>query len=149
MNAKRCKALRAAAGYRNQTATPGTMPFPGIMPHGYQFPVLSRIKKTIRVFSRARGEPRKFVEVDRIANSGTWVRNGNFYSAEPVFMMSKDGTPAFQIMPVSKPGRLNKDQPKGLYRALKKLERKAGLSNIVKGTHDWRRFSPAQQEVVA
>lgn len=149
MNAKRCKALRAAAQYRNQTATPGTMPFPGIMPRGYQFPVLSRIVKEVRVFNRTPNQPRKFVEVKRITNSGTFVRNGNFYSAEPVFMMNKDGTPAMQIMPVSKPGRLNAEQPKGLYRALKRLERKAGLSNIVKGERDWRNFSPAQQEVVA
>lgn len=149
MNAKRAKSLRAAAGYRNQTATPGTMPFPGIMPRGYQFPVLSREPKKVRVLNRVKGKPRKYIEVQRIVNSGTFARNGDRWLAEPVFMRNKDGTPAIQIMPVSKPGRLNAQQPKGIYRELKRLERLIGLANIVKGEHDWRQLSPAQQEVTA
>jgi hypothetical protein len=170
MNAKRAKALRAAAKYRNQTATPGTMPFPGIMPRGYRFPVVNRITKLVRVFSRIKGQPRKFIEVQRIENSGAFSRLGNFYSAEPVWKMAwypkldENGKPvgivvegqgagewgqAFEIMPVSKPGRLNAKQPKGIYRELKRLERKVGLANIIKGEHDWRQMSPEQQEVVA
>lgn len=153
MNSKLCKIFRGqAGGYKNQTSTPGTMPFPGVMPRGYRFPVVSRIS----VNGRPRGcnDRNKRVTVERIVNSGLFSRTGNFYSADPVWKLAwypklgPDGKTvdvviegqgegewgqAFEVMPVSKPGRLNKDQPKGMYRALKRLERKVGLVNIVKG----------------
>lgn len=80
MNEKTAKLLRKVAGYRNQTATPGVMDFPGI----------ARVVKA-PVFI---GGVQKFDD---------------------------EGAPAYEMIPFSKPGKLRAAEPKGVYRAMKKL----------------------------
>lgn len=169
MNQKRAKSLRSAAGYRNQSATPGTMPFPGISKTGRRFPVIETRTAKVKEWSRKLG---KYILVtkERIINAGTFSRTGNFYSADPVWKMQwypkldAEGKPvslgpegkvidgmgegewgeAFGIMPTSLPGRLNGKEPKGLYRALKRLDRKVGIDKV-----DWRGFTQQHREAVA
>ena len=134
MNAKKAKLLRKAAGYRNQTATPGTIPFPGIMPRGFMMPQPTKRTVTAKTWNPA---TRKYEHAPaiRIVNSGAWSRRGKFYMAEPVYDMTIDENgkpvPKFDVMPTTKPGRLNDKQPKGLYRALKRIESKFGLHGLV------------------
>lgn len=141
MNEKRAKALREAAQYRNQSKTPGTMPFPGIFPRGYRLPAVERRTKKVRIFNRTPGQPRKYREVTSIVHSGRIQRVGKFWIPIPVVPMIQDKKTGqmiqkFEIMPVSKPGRLNEKEPKGIYRKLKRLDRKFNIKLLVENIRD-------------
>lgn len=143
------------------------MPFPGINKVGRQFPIVETHKAKVKEWSRKLAMY-IFVTKDRIVNAGTFSRVGNFYSADPVWKMQwypkldKDGKPlslingevvpgqgegewgqAYGIMPTSLPGRLNGKEPKGLYRALKRLDRKVGIDSV-----DWRGLTQQHREAV-
>lgn len=98
MNDKLAKALRKVAEYRQQTATPGIIPFPGIA-RMYQHPIYLRYDGRIPILQM------ETVEVD-----GKTITR-----------------PKTQLVPVVKPVRLDPQCAKGKYRALKRLVRRGTL----------------------
>jgi hypothetical protein len=133
MNGKQAKALRRAAGYRNQTQTPGIMDFPGVarfVKHP-KFETHTAIK-TCYVTLPGDGKPTKVeTEVQRLT-----LRHGKpipVIEANPDYGKPIPGTgglidaeqfrQAFDLVPTSKPGRLRPTEPKGVYRMLKKFFR--------------------------
>jgi len=145
MNAKLAKMLRGAAQYRNQSATPGVMPFPGVA-RLYQHPVfetrdvvkssyvrLPLMDKTTKVFTTVRrlvldnkGRPKQVMETQAIGTVPTFdergVRNGT--NLAPITKAKTD------LVPVSKPARLDSQCPKGVYRGLKRLARRHLLTPL-------------------
>jgi hypothetical protein len=128
VNAKLAKSLRATAGYRNQSATPGTMPFPGVarlythpvyMTHQTRkssFAKLPMIEKVTKVFT-------------------TLTRLKHNHVEKPILEVVTDPktgltTPKTTLVPVSKPARLNAAEPKGVYRGLKRLARKGLIMEL-------------------
>lgn len=143
------------------------MPFPGISKKGRQFPIIETRRVKVKEWSR-KLRLYIFVDRERIVNAGTFSRTGNYYSADPVWKMQwfpkldKEGKPistvdgkvvdgigegewgpAFAIMPTSLPARLNAKQPKGIYRALKRIDRKVGIDKV-----DWRGLTKQHREAV-
>lgn len=135
MNDKIAKALRGAAKYRNQTATPGVIPFPGVA-RMYSHPVyatrqtkkssyikLPLLEKTTKVFTTLT----------------RFVLDGH---GKPIMEMNsqpdpKTGIclPKTELVAVPKPVRLDPQCPKGLYRALKKFARKHTLMTLGTAIH--------------
>ena len=124
MNQGLAKTLRAAAQYRNQSATPGILPFPGVA-RMYKHPVyatrvttktcyhrLPMMDKVTKVFTRV-----KHMVVDR------WGKGVLEMETLP------DGVTRVkeQLVPVTKPARLDPQCAKAKYRALKRLARKGLL----------------------
>jgi len=143
MNGKKAKALRQAAGYRNQTATPGAMDFPGVA----RFVKHPRFEtheavKTSYVFLPGDTKPTKIeTKVRKLAlgpgRQPIMVMEANPNYGKPVEGMpglidAEQFTPAFDLVPNSKPGRLRATEPKGIYRALKKLARRGLLGAAAK-----------------
>lgn len=130
MNDKLAKALRKAAGYRNQSATPGVCPFPGIA-RMYTHPVYStRSTKKSSYIRLPMGE--KFTKVFTTVTRLVLDSRG-----KPVIEMGaqpdpKTGAivPKTNLVPVVKPARLEQQSPKGMYRALKRLARKKMLAGL-------------------
>lgn len=126
MNSKTAKLLRKAAGYRNQTATPGTMPFPGVA-RGYKHPVYATRTARKSSYIYHVGEWLKvFTDVTRMVHN---------HREKPVLEMEvRDGVPQPKeaLIAVSKPGMLNPQQPKGVYRGLKRIERRVGLLRLAR-----------------
>lgn len=89
MNAKKCKELRHATQYRNQTATPGIMDFPGVA-RGVKVPIF----------------------------------------VKGVQQLDSEGQPAYEMQFNSKPGKLRANEPKGVYRAIKKFVRQFGYGAL-------------------
>jgi len=113
MNAKKCKALREAAGYKNASKTGSQMKFPGVAKL-LQFPLVERNPNG------------KIKTSTRKVFTGRWWQNDVYPKRDA------EGKMATDVVPTSKPGRHEMDTPRGKYRALKKLERTVGLDNIVK-----------------
>lgn len=143
MNGKQAKALRRAAGYRNQAATPGVMDFPGVarfVKHP-KFETHEAIK-TSYVFLPGGVKPTKIsTPVQRL----TLGRNRQpipLIEENPDYGKPLPGTDglldaeqfrqAFDLVPNSKPGRLRTNEPKGIYRMLKKLAKRGLLSAAAK-----------------
>jgi hypothetical protein len=143
VNAKLAKMLRGPAQYRNQSATPGVTPFPGIM-RMYRHPVYStRITtktsfirlpmedKVTKVFTRVRhmvvdrwGKP--IVEMVTHSPGTLPVAFGD--DGKPTeFNKHVVVQPKEQVVPVVKPVRLDPTCAKAKYRALKRLGRKGLL----------------------
>jgi hypothetical protein len=152
MNDKQAKLLRKAAGYRNQSATPGIIPFPGIA-RFYLHPVVSKrpavrtsyvrlpldsalTKVKTKVYSVVqfrRNQPVWEMEMTPVFEPtldehGQQVYDSNGQPAtHPVL---RDGQPVMQPrikqaqIPVTKPARLDPRCPKGVYRSLKRLARR-------------------------
>jgi hypothetical protein len=145
MNAKLAKMLRGGAQYRNQSATPGGMPFPGVA-RLYQHPVfetryvikssyvhLPLMDKPTKVFTTVRrlvldnkGRPKQVMETQAIGTVPTFdahgVRNGT--NLKPIVKAKTE------LIPVSKPARLDSQCPKGIYRSLKRLARRRLLKPL-------------------
>lgn len=121
MNAKTCKALRAAAKYKNATATPTERKFPGVG-KVLQFPLVKR------------NENGHVWASNRFVFTGRWWQ----HDVSPVWNVGEDGktTPAFELVPTTKPFRIETDQPRGQYRALKRLNKRVGLANIAAGLRE-------------
>lgn len=135
MNDKLAKSLRHAAGYRQQSATPGVIPFPGVA-RLYSHPVyttrstkkssyvkLPGMEKTTKVFTTltrfvldGRGKP--IMEM----NPKPDPKTGMFL-------------PKTELVPVAKPVRLDPQCPKGLYRALKKFAKQNTLLGLGTAIH--------------
>ena len=126
MNAKLAKTLRAAAGYKNQSSTPGTMPFPGISRKMVRHPVyLSHVVERSEYVPAGGGRWKKILrKVKRMVHSSF---------EKPTLKMVSDVNvpggfrPDEMLVPVTNPGRLDERQPKGIYRALKSLAKRGTL----------------------
>lgn len=128
MNSKTCKRLRAAAGYRNATATPSTMPFPGVA-RMYSHPVYlthyTRKSSYVRL-PLSEKTTKVFTTLERLAHDDR---------ERPVVKMDLDpktglSKPKAALVPVSMPARLNAAEPKGVYRGLKRLARKGLIMEL-------------------
>ncbi len=143
MNGKKAKALRQAAGYRNQTATPGIMDFPGVarfvkhprfemheavktcyiqLPGGAGH---TKVETTVRKLTLGAGR-QPIMAMEANPNYGKPI------DGTPGLIDNERFTPAFDLVPNSKPGRLRATEPKGIYRALKKLARRGLLGAAAK-----------------
>lgn len=133
MNAKLAKALRGAARYRNQSATPGTMAFPGIA-RLYKHPVYETRQTTRTEYvhaGRGRYVKREYT-VTRIAvnNHGSPILAPLAIDWDPKSPTYGQYAPQTALVPATKPARLDPRQPKGVYRALKKLSAKNVLAAL-------------------
>jgi hypothetical protein len=132
MNLKKAKMLRHVAGYRNQSATPGTMPFPGVA-RMYKVPVYSKRTYTRRdgteVTKMVLAGNKPVMEMDIIPPGREPTEfdddgKPTAYNTETIIR------PKYELLPVSKPGRLDSKQPKGVYRQLKKMFKRGTLQQI-------------------
>jgi hypothetical protein len=153
MNLKLATQLRAAAQYRNQSATPGVTPFPGI--HGMvRHPVYASRVTTKTTYERKSHGWTKVLRRERHPVVDRWGKGVLEMQSHPVGTLPtafEDGQPvAFNqhvvmrpkehLVPVTKPVRLDPTCAKGKYRALKRLARKglllktgAAIINSLKG----------------
>lgn len=130
LNAKVCKELRKAAGYINQSKTPGSMPFPGIA-RMYSHPVYTRREKVFTTYEKKGGQMVRVFH-KRIAMN-VMGRKGR---EEFIPMMMEERTdektgkkyqaPKLDLVPVTKPARLV-DCIKASYRDLKRMAREGLL----------------------
>ena len=114
MNGKRAKMLRKAAGYRNQTATPGVMDFPGIA-RAVKVPVFATHEATKTSYEKLPMDThwtKVYTKVRRLDHGP---------DGKPVLVLDADGTPKYQLEALSKPGVLRPTESKGVYRQLKKF----------------------------
>lgn len=126
MNAKKAKMLRRAAGYRNQSKTAGVMDFPGI----------SKAVK-VPVFDTHAAVKTSYVKLpldDHFTKVHTKVQRLTMgRDNKPVMLMETPKPPDFKLEPkyqlvvLSKPGKLRPTEEKGLYRQLKKLAARHGM----------------------
>jgi len=148
MNQKKAKELRHAAGYRNQSRTPGTMPFPGVA-RLYSHPVVER-RQTVKTSYVKLPMESKCTKVRTVVSSIVLdnrqqpvlklVPNPGF--KQPIKLKNERGEEyngpidhrqhivATNLVPVSKMARLDPKEPKGMYRALKKLDRQGLLIGL-------------------
>jgi hypothetical protein len=129
MNAKKAKLLRQATAYKNQSKTPGVMDFPGIA-RAVKVPVFEKHMAVKTSYERLPLDDqftKVHTEVPRLT-----LRNG-----KPILILheggvdengvSLAGTPRYELLPLSKPGKLRPLEAKGTYRAMKKLIRRFGF----------------------
>lgn len=132
MNSKTAKALRGAAQYKNQSKTPGTMPFPGIA-RLVRHPVYET-RQADRSHYERRGNlwVKRWVTVTRLAHGANErpILAPLVMDQDPKSPTFGSYVPPFSLVPVTKPGRLNPTEPKGVYRALKKLGVKDLLTSV-------------------
>ena len=119
MNAKKAKLLRQAAAYKNQSKTPGVMDFPGIA-RAVKVPVFEKHVAYKTSYERLPLDD-KFTKV--ITPIERLTLRGN----KPVLVLKPDGEPAYELLPLTKPGKLRPIESKGTYRAMKKLVRRFGF----------------------
>lgn len=132
MNDKLAKALRGAAQYRNQSATPGTMPFPGVA-RLYRHPVYETRQALRTEYVREGGRyVKRTYKVTRLMldRLGKPVLAPLVIDTDVKSETFGQHVPQTALVPVTKPARLDPQQPKGVYRALKKLGVKKLLANI-------------------
>ena len=143
MNGKQAKALRRAAGYRNQTATPGLMDFPGVArlvkhPKYKTHPAA----KTCYVTLPGDDRPTKIttdvqrLTLDRHRQPIPLIEENPGYG-KPVagtegLIDNEQFHQAFDLVPNSKPGKIRPTSSKGVYRSLKKLARRGLLGAAAK-----------------
>lgn len=125
MNGKQAKALRRAAGYRNQTATPGLMDFPGVA-RLVKMPRFER-RDTVKTSYEFLPGLEKPVKVDTPVS-----RLMHGWRRQPIALIDSSGQPLFDLVPVTNPARLRPTEPKGVYRALKKLARRGLLGAVAR-----------------
>lgn len=143
MNSKKAKHLRRAAGYRNQTATPGVMDFPGVarfVKHP-KFETHEAIK-TSYVFLPGDVKPTKVQTPVQRLTLGRTRQPVPLIEENPEYGKPIQGTDglidaeqfrhAFDLVPNSKPGRLRTTEPKGIYRTLKMLAKRGLLDAAAK-----------------
>lgn len=143
MNEKKAKRLRREAGYHNQSSTPGTMPFPGVK-RFYAHP-----SYPMHAVTKTSYEPCWLVEEGRwgiykARRQVTKVKLNARGKAEPQLeyipehidpetatVTAEYIRPKTAMVPVTKPAVLNDREPKGIYRGLKRIEKRWGLDNFV------------------
>lgn len=143
MNSKKAKALRQAAGYRNQTATPGAMDFPGVA-RFVKHPRFETHEAVKTCYIQRPGDVKHTKSETKIrkltlgaGRQPIMAMEANPNYGKPVEGMpglidAEQFTPVFDLVPNSKPGRLRATEPKGIYRALKKLARRGLLGAAAK-----------------
>lgn len=125
MNAKKAKFLRKAAKYKNQSATPGVMDFPGVA-RMVKVPVFSKhtaIKTSYLRLPLDTKCTKVFTKVTKLDVD---------HRGKPVAMLTTDPktgmiVPEYELAANSKPGKLRADEPKGIYRGLKRAVRALGF----------------------
>ena len=146
------KMLRGVSGYRNQSATPGLIPFPGVA-RFYSHPVVSRRPAIRTSYVRLPMDDKVTKVRTRVMSMVLGARNLPVFEMElrPVFEPTldangrqvydakgqpathpvlQDGQPVMRMqvkeapVPVTKPARLDPRCPKGVYRSLKRLARR-------------------------
>ena len=124
MNAKKAKLLRKAAGYKNQSKTPGVMDFPGIskMVHMPVFDTHETVKTSYTKLPLGSGFTKVFTAVRRLTHGS---------KNKPTPVLNTDGTPKTQLEALSKPGVLRATEPKGVYRTMKKLATRHGIVGLI------------------
>lgn len=153
MNDKKAKALRREAKYRNQTATPGTMPFPGVA-RFYAHPtyLMHTVIKTHYGWATipehidvetgvVTPEHRVFKKISRPVTKVKLNARGKaqelleyvpeHWDIETFEMTREHMRPKTSMVPVTKPALLNDKEPKGVYRGLKRIEKRWGLANFM------------------
>lgn len=127
MNGRKAKMLRAAAQYRNQSATPGVMDFPGVsrMVHVPSFAKHETTKTSYVRLPLDDGYTKVHTKVVRLVHGA---------GSKPILELNSDGTPKYDMVVLSKPGKLRAAEPKGVYRQLKKLSRRHGLFDFKAAT---------------
>lgn len=147
MNGKQAKQLRQAAGYRNQTATPGVMDFPGVarfVRHpkfethmatkaSYEFLPGSakptKVETEVQRLTLRHGKPVPLIEANPDYGK---PRLDAPRSGMSLLVNAEQFRQAFDLVPNSKPGRLRSTEPKGIYRTLKRLFRRGLLDAAAK-----------------
>lgn len=142
MNSKQAKMLRAYAEYKNQSKTPGTMPFPGVK-RFYAHP-----DYTMHTITKTSYEPCWLIEEGRwgwykARRQVTKMKLDSRGKADPIYEIvpehidieTAEVTPPFvraksHPVPVTKPAVLSDKEPKGVYRGLKRIHKKWGLVNF-------------------
>jgi hypothetical protein len=126
LNAKVAKELRAAAQYRNQTATPSTPKFPGVA-RLYSMPVYMTRPAMRSSYVSRNGE------MVKLWTKATAMHVIGRKGKEPIIpiLMEHDAktqemTPKLELVPVTRPITVT-DQKK-IYRALKRLNRRGLLA---------------------
>lgn len=128
MNDKLAKMLRHHAQYRNQSATPATMPFPGVA-RMYSVPVYQtreRVKPSYAILPLLAKPIKVFTTLRRMILD----HKGRPIPEMDVNPTTGAKTPRTELVPVSKPARLDPTSAKGKYRALKRLARKQLLQGL-------------------
>lgn len=123
MNDKLAKMLRGHAQYRNQSKTPAAMPFPGVA-RLYTHPVYQTrevVKSAYAILPLLAKPTKVFTTVRRFVLD---------QRGRPIPEMTDEKTPKTELVPVSKPARLDPASAKGKYRALKRLARKRLLMGL-------------------
>ena len=129
MNAKKAKLLRQAAAYKNQSKTPGVMDFPGIA-RVAKMPLFEKhmaIKTSYERLPLDDKFTKVHTEVQRLTlrnNNPVPVLHAGGHDEAGVALA---GTPRYELLPLSKPGKLRPLESKGTYRAMKKLIRRFGF----------------------
>ncbi len=134
MNAKIAKELRKAAGYRNQSATPGTIPFPGVA-RMYEHPVYTTRPAFSTTYEPHPGVRGKMVRVTHKRTAMNVMGRKGKEQYIPLVLEEKvhpkSGAtyygPKLELVPVAKPAKLA-NCAKSVYRDLKRLLRE-GLLN--------------------
>lgn len=130
LNAKVCKELRHTVQYFNQSATPGTMPFPGVA-RMYSHPVYTRREKVFTTYEKKDGRMVRVLH-KRIAMNvlGRKGREQFIPLMMEQFTDEKTGQqrfkPKLDLVAVTKPARLA-DCAKANYRRLKRMARSGML----------------------
>jgi len=132
VNAKTAKELRKAAGYVNQSSTPGTMPFPGIA-RMYSHPVYQTRDSFHTTYEKRGGRwVRVYHKRKAMAVIGRVGQQEIVLPALEEKVYPKNGAtyygPVTELVPVSKPARL-KNCAKAVYRDLKRMLRQGILSD--------------------
>lgn len=130
MNAKLAKGIRKATDYRNQTATPGLIDFPGVGKRIYQHPVMVR-NKNGRLLTRACPLWYARYRNTSIPSAYGPVQDMEVKTDEHGITRAE---PRIQLVPVAKPARLSTDCPKGRYRVAKKFVKRFGVDALAHAT---------------
>jgi len=159
MNLIRAKILRGAAGYKNQSKTPGKMQFPGVARF---YKHISYLKQQV---VETQYVPARNVETWEIfwfklhTVKQTLVRDRYgrpipIMQEESEFINIETGKrtpqiePAYDLVPVTKPARLDPQCAKGVYRALKRMARKGLLEGAYEAAREFTAAQAVQTKAV-
>jgi hypothetical protein len=117
MNAKKCKALRAAAGLKGHA----TEYYPPEIHHFVALPTYKTHERRIRSMG-ARG-----LKTLTTITKPLFTSDGRL----PLLpILDAKGKPVTELVPIAKPYHIKNGSPRAVYHALKVLERRRGLDNV-------------------
>lgn len=124
LNAKTAKMFRKIAGYRNQTATPTSPPFPGIH-HLAEFPLFQKRPRNSKPGDVMKGHligNRRFIPVPAMET---------YKYTDEAGMVHSELRQTTQPLPITKPAVHDSKTPKGIYRRTKSLYKNGLLVSAV------------------